>query len=95
MFSDEFKEEIVKRLLDPKERKSIQQLAAEYGISSSTLSKWRDYYLEYGTSGFSPQGRRTHEEKRNRELEKEVAELREENEILKKAAAFFAKENLK
>ena len=95
MFTNEFKEELVKRLLDPKEKKTMQQLAIEYGINPSTLGKWRDHYLEFGSEGFSPHGRRLHEAKRTRELERELEELREENEILKKAAAFFAKTNLK
>jgi len=95
MFSIEFKEEVIKKLLDPKEKKSMQQLAIEYGLSPSTLGKWRNQYLEYGVDGFSPRSRRAHEAKMTRELEKELEELREENEILKKAAAFFAKTSLK
>jgi len=95
MYSNEFKEELVKKLLDPKEKKTMQQLGMEYGVSPSALGDWRTQYLKYGAEGFSPQGRRTHGEKRVRELEKELEELREENEILKKAAAFFAKTNLK
>jgi len=95
MFTDEFKEELVKKTLDHKEKKSMQQIAIEYGVSPSALGKWRAQYLKYGVEGFSPRGRRTHEENRTRELEKELEELREENEILKKAAAFFAKTSLK
>jgi len=95
MFSNEFKEELVKKILDPKEKKTMQQLGMEYGVNPSTLGTWRDQYLEYGIEGFSPHGRRTHEKNRTRELEKELEELREENEILKKAAAFFAKTSLK
>ena len=94
MFSIEFKEEIVKRVLDPKEKKTMQQLAIEYGINPSTLRKWREQYLEYGVDGFIPRSRRNNQLKRTRELEKELEELREENEILKKAAAFFAKKSL-
>jgi len=95
MYTDEFKEEIVKKTLDPKEKKSMRQIGIEYGIDSSTLGAWRRQYLEYGVEGFSSQGRQNHEKKRTRELEKELEELREENEILKKAAAFFAKTSLK
>jgi len=95
MYSNEFKEELVKKMLDPKEKKSMRQLAIEYGIDSSALGRWRDQYLEYGVEGFNSRGRRTHEKNRTLELEKELEELREENEILKKAAAFFAKTSLK
>ena len=95
MFTNEFKAELVKKLLDPKEKKTMTQLGIEYGIDHGTLGRWRDQYLEYGIDGFSTRGRQNHDKKRARELEKELAELREENEILKKAAAFFAKTSLK
>ena len=95
MYTDEFKEELVKKILDPKEKKSMKQIGMEYGLDASTLGTWRDQYLEYGIEGFSSRGRRNHDKNRARDLEKELEELREENEILKKAAAFFAKESLK
>ena len=95
MYSNEFKEELVKKLLNPREKKTLQQYGIEYGISPSTLGQWRRQYLQYGVDGFSSIGRQIHGEKRALELEKELEELREENEIIKKAAAFFAKANLK
>lgn len=95
MYTKEFKLEIVKQTLDTQSRKSIKQIGAEYGVNPGTLGKWRAQYLEYGEEGFSPRGRLESQRDRVKELERELKETREENEILKKAAAFFAKENLK
>lgn len=95
MFTKEFKLEIVKLTLDPQNKKSIKQISTEYGVNPSTVGKWRTQYLEYGEEGFDTRGRLNSQKDRVKQLERELEEAREENEILKKAAAFFAKENLK
>lgn len=95
MFTKEFKINLVRVMLDPKNKKSVKQLAIENGVDQSTLRHWKDQYLEYGEDGFDAKGRLKSQQDRVKELERELEEAREENEILKKAAAFFAKENLK
>ena len=67
--------------------KSVSQVARELGINQATLNRWvlkRRKELEVGSGG-APE---TPEVK---ELRKRVAELEMENEFLKKASAFFAK----
>ena len=66
-------------------------IAKKYGIRPGTVIRWRNMYLEGGTDGLS-KGRLSGTWKTDRELqlEKENAALREEVEILKKAAAFLA-----
>jgi transposase len=68
-----------------------QVIAKKYGLRPWTVIRWRDLYLEGGAEGLS-KGKLSGSRKTNRELqlEKENAALREEVEILKKAAAFLA-----
>ena len=66
-------------------------IAKKYGIRPWTVERWRDIYLEKGEQGLnSGNVNRTRKSNREKELEKEVADLKEEVEILKKAAAFLA-----
>lgn len=64
----------------------------DYGVES--VRQWvKDAEADDGTAG--PDVRRVHElEARNRELEQELRETRRANEILKKAAAYFAQAEL-
>jgi transposase len=89
-FSDEFKAGAVGLVL--KEGKSINRVAAELDLTPSSLSRWVEQAR--ADQGKSQRGTLTSEEKEElTRLRKEVRELRLEREILKKAAAFFAKEN--
>jgi len=85
-FTPEFKDEAVKLVI---ESKNISRTAREIGVGQTTLNKWVNAYrranAEMGTN-LSPA-----DVSRVRELERENAILRRENEFLKKAAAFFAK----
>ena len=67
-------------------------IAQKYGIKPWTVIKWTRLYQQYGEDSLS-KGKLTGDRKseRERQLEKENAALREEIEILKKAAAFLAK----
>jgi transposase len=66
-------------------------IAKKYDVKPWTVIKWRDAYLSDGEEGLS-KGNLSGRQKTSREiaLEKENAALREEVEILKKAAAFLA-----
>ena len=87
-YSDSFKAEAVKLVRD--QGRSISQTAEELGISESGLRRWVD--ADAVDHGQQP-GLSTAEKAEIRELKREVHVLRMEREILKKAAAFFAKEN--
>lgn len=104
VYSDEFKTDAL-RLICRGDR-SYSQLAADLGVSHWTLRDW--YKKEEmtkkspkkGRSGAAPvPAQETHEERAARlerelkRLERENASLRQDREILKKAAAFFAKES--
>ncbi len=92
-FSREFKLEAVRLLKEGK--KAGSDLARELGIKRNQLYKWKDEIDAHGEEAFPGQGRRTSTETQateNAQLKRELARLQEENEILKKAAAFFARE---
>ena len=72
--------------------KPIRQLAEELGVSENNLYNWRKQLREKQDKAFSNQPRLDEKELEIRRLKARVSELEEEREILKKAAAFFAKE---
>ena len=87
-FSASYKKEAVKLV---KERgRSAGKAAKELGISESALRRWIDTEdVETGTKA----GLTVAEKAEIRELKRENATLRMERDILRKATAFFAKEN--
>ncbi|HEV3191611.1 MAG TPA: transposase [Polyangiaceae bacterium] len=89
-FTDEFKAGAVRQVLV--EGKSVTRVSRELDLSASGLSRWIEQAR--ADQGVSQRGTLTTQEKEElSRLRKEVRELRLEREILKKAAAFFAKEN--
>jgi len=70
--------------------KTVPQLAAELGISPQSLRNWSSQSdVDEGSSG----GLTSEEREELRRLRRELRTVTEEREILKKAAAFFAKES--
>ena len=91
-YSKAFKIEAV-RLLGLGE-KPASQLAQELGIRRNQLYKWRDQIAGKGEdAAFQGPGRRpASEESEIARIKRELEQVREERDILKKAAAYFAKE---
>ena len=71
-----------------------QGIASDLGISQSALSSWIKAAKEHGSLAFPGQGvaRLTPEQETIKRLERELVTLRQEREILKSAAIWFAKE---
>ena len=90
-FSPEFRAEAIKLAKD--KTKTFTELAADIGVSESCLRKWvKQAEVDEGGSGGT--GPLTSAERDEfAALRREVRTLRMEREILKKATAFFAKEN--
>ena len=87
-FTPEFKEQAVRRVIENSE--PISKVARDLDMSSKTLGAWVTDYRRNNANQPLPESmpdkdRIRELERRNRELEMEVA-------FLKKAAAYFAKE---
>jgi transposase len=97
-FSAEFKLEAVRRL---KERQaagvSLNQVAYELGVRHDMLAAWsKQAEARAGAAPrdiFPGNGQLPTEQEELRRLQREVQRLSQENEFLKKAAAYFAKES--
>ncbi len=86
-FTAEFKAQAVKRLLEG--GKGLSEVATELGLSPGQLSGWRNEHLAAGSAEALAQ--RKAEQAELQRLKRENKRLEEEVEILKKAAAFFAR----
>jgi len=86
----EFKQEAVRLVRE--EGMSCAQVGKDLGVSKSAIRDWcrKQAAGELGGGAALPKAKSIEEELA--QLRKEVRILREEREILKKAAAFFAKE---
>ena len=87
-FSAEYRDEAVKMVIES--GRPIAQVARDLGIVEGTLGNWVAAYRR--EHAWQEPALSVSERARLRELEREVADLRMEREFLKKAAAFFAKE---
>jgi transposase len=85
-FTAEFKAQAVKRVLDGR---SLSEVATELGLSTGQLSTWRTEHLAAGSA--EALAARQAEEAEMQRLRRENRRLEEENLILRKATAFFAK----
>jgi transposase len=89
-FTDEFKAGAVRLVLD--EGKTIPQVARDLDLTQSAVRNWVERARADRGKG-KPGVLTTAEKEELAALRKEVRTLRMERDILKKAAAFFAKEN--
>ena len=70
---------------------TVPELNRETGISENTLYGWMKRYRDNREKPFVGSGHILPENEEMVRLRRENKDLREENEILKKAAAYFAK----
>jgi transposase len=88
-FPAEFRDEVVR--VARRREQPIRQTAKDFGISESCLNRW--LAIDEIESGDRP-GVTKAEAAEVRELKRRNRVLEEENLILRRAAAFFAKESL-
>jgi transposase len=74
-------------------RIGIPQAAQDLGIGEANLRNWTQAVAAHGAQAFAPRSQRTDMDSEMRRLREEVRILRMERDILKKAAAYFAKES--
>lgn len=89
-FTAEFKREAV-RLLETS-KKQPSNLARELGVRRNQLYKWKEQLSRRGEKAFPGHGRRIAGNDEVTRLRQELEQVKEERDILKKAAAYFAKE---
>jgi transposase len=82
-YDEEFKKNAVK--LSYASPKSVKQVASDLGIAESMLYRWRKKYTAEGDKT-----RHATLEEENKALRLEIAELKMEADMLKKATAYFA-----
>lgn len=88
-FSPEYREEAVKMVIETS--RPVAVVARELGLNEGTLGNWVNAYRRAHAGDEPPLS--VSERARLRELEKELREVKMQNEFLKKAAAFFAQES--
>lgn len=88
-YEPEFKKKIVRLHLE--EGRTLKSLAAEYGVSKASISIWVKQFREECQTNEEAKADYDYM-KENLKLKRQLAELQKENDFLKKAAAFFAKE---
>ena len=90
MYDDELRNQVLK--LHFEDGRTIESLADEFGVSQCTIKKWTKKYKDDAETNEKLRAAlKTMEE--NQKLKKKLEELEKENDFLKKAAAFFAKES--
>jgi len=89
--TEEFKKEAVR--LAQSCGKPIAQVARDLGVTDGLLHAWIGKHKEAESKGVSTEDLKREKEEMMR-LRREVKNLKEENEILKKAAAYFARESV-
>ena len=89
IYATEFKESSVKLALETK--RPIAHTAKDLGITPDILYSWMDKYSPKDTKMSTNTNDQLHEEVKR--LKKELAKITEERDLLKKAAAYFAKES--
>ncbi|MES2636915.1 MAG: transposase [Pseudomonadota bacterium] len=90
-YTDEFKQEAVRLALNSTHTKS--QIARDLGISVSLLYAWMNKFDAATSRGLSPADVAA-EQTELRQLKAQVKQLKIENDILKKAAGYFARDQV-
>jgi transposase len=88
-YTKDFKVQICKLVIDDNLKPTL--VAKQFGLNHVMVYRWVDEYQTLGTSAFVGKGNLQADDAKLKKLEKELELLRQENEILKKAAAYFAK----
>jgi transposase len=87
-YTAEFKLQAVRMIADQK--LSVAEVARRLDVGENLLRNWKKVFEERGDTAFPGHGNPTPADDELRRLRAEVARLRAERDLLKKAAAYFA-----
>jgi transposase len=87
-YAREFKLQALRLLTD--QGLSVAEVARQLGVGENCLRAWRAAARGQGQAAFPGPGNLSAEQEELRRLRAEVARLRAERDLLKKAAAYFA-----
>ena len=90
-FTREFKVEAVRLVRD--RGVSVAHAARDLGVHENVIRKWVKGFEADPAQSFPGQGHMKPEQAENERLRREVQKLKAERDILKKAAAYFAKDH--
>ena len=93
-YTEDFRREAVRRSEDP--NVSAADVARELGIHAGQIYNWRRQYNRLSDKQFTTVKGVDYsksESEEVRELKRQLCDLKEENEFLKKATAYFSKPN--
>ncbi len=86
-YPKEFREDVVRVARNRGDGTMLKEVAADFGISESCLNRWlRAADVEQGVAP----GVTAEESSENRELRRRVRLLEQENEVLRRAAAYLS-----
>jgi transposase len=88
-FSREFKRDAVQLVLE--KGVPVRKVARDLDIHPNLLHQWRRLFLAEGDVAFTGQGNLKAEDAELKRLQKELEDVKEERDILKKALAVFSK----
>ena len=70
---------------------SLMQVSRDLGVNENSLHKWKKDYLSDQQNAFPGKGNLKPEQEELRKKDREIARLKMERDILKKAISYFAK----
>jgi transposase len=91
-FSREYKREAVRLVTE--RGVAVVQAARDLGLNANVLWRWVREHVADPAHAFPGEGQQKPDEAELTRLRREVAKLKMERDILKKAAAYFAKESM-
>lgn len=89
VYTKEFKEETVHLVIT--RGMSVSQVSKDLAIGTETIYRWIRHYKSDPENSFPGKGHLKPEDEKMRKLERELADVKEERDILKKAISIFSR----
>ncbi|GEB23236.1 MAG: transposase [Brevibacterium aurantiacum] len=90
-YPQEFRDDVVRVVMGRDKNTTIAQIAKDFGVHEATITKWvRQAEIDAGNKP----GNTTEESTELRELRRRTRLLEQENEVLRRAAAYLSQANL-